>query len=136
LVFSTRVEDLLAGVAGCLERLGALAQELLWDRAETNFEPGRRSANELDFQDQLDAWFVKASRPARLPHGPRERRPARPARHRQDPPLDRPGHSRLPGRLPRRLSHRRYERASLIVTSNKPFSGWGEIFGDDSSRPP
>src|SRR5438128_11094667 len=24
----------------------------------------------------------------------------------------------------------RYERASLIVTSNKPFSGWGEIFGD------
>jgi hypothetical protein len=26
---------------------------------------------------------------------------------------------------------RRYERASLIVTSNKPFSGWGEIFGDD-----
>ncbi len=26
----------------------------------------------------------------------------------------------------------RYERASLIVTSNKPFSGWGEIFGDDA----
>ena len=25
----------------------------------------------------------------------------------------------------------RYERASLIVTSNKPFSKWGEIFGDD-----
>ena len=25
----------------------------------------------------------------------------------------------------------RYERASMIVTSNKPFSGWGEIFGDD-----
>ena len=25
----------------------------------------------------------------------------------------------------------RYERASLIVTSNKPFSGWGEIFGDE-----
>ena len=25
----------------------------------------------------------------------------------------------------------RYERASVIVTSNKPFSGWGEIFGDD-----
>jgi len=24
-----------------------------------------------------------------------------------------------------------YERASLIVTSNKPFSAWGEIFGDD-----
>ncbi len=25
----------------------------------------------------------------------------------------------------------RYERASLIVTSNKPFSVWGEVFGDD-----
>lgn len=25
----------------------------------------------------------------------------------------------------------RYERASMIVTSNKPFSSWGEIFGDE-----
>jgi DNA replication protein DnaC len=24
----------------------------------------------------------------------------------------------------------RYERASMIITSNKPFSAWGEIFGD------
>jgi DNA replication protein DnaC len=29
------------------------------------------------------------------------------------------------------LVSRRYERASLIVTSNKPFSTWGEIFGDE-----
>jgi DNA replication protein DnaC len=29
------------------------------------------------------------------------------------------------------LVARRYERASLIVTSNKPFSAWGEIFGDE-----
>src|SRR5918998_816149 len=29
------------------------------------------------------------------------------------------------------LVSRRYERASLIVTSNKPFSAWGDIFGDD-----
>jgi DNA replication protein DnaC len=29
------------------------------------------------------------------------------------------------------LVSNRYERASLIVTSNKPFSAWGEIFGDD-----
>ena len=29
------------------------------------------------------------------------------------------------------LVSRRYERASMIVTSNKPFSAWGEIFGDD-----
>jgi DNA replication protein DnaC len=28
------------------------------------------------------------------------------------------------------LVSRRYEHASLIVTSNKPFSAWGEIFGD------
>jgi DNA replication protein DnaC len=29
------------------------------------------------------------------------------------------------------LVSRRYERASLIVNSNKPFSAWGEIFGDE-----
>ena len=28
---------------------------------ETNFEPGRRFANELDFQLQRDAWFEKAN---------------------------------------------------------------------------
>ena len=107
LVFSKETEDLLAGIAGCLQRLGALPGELVWDRqagihghagrpsdafaafcgqlkvswrfcepadpqakgaverlqgyAETNFEPGRRFANELDFQDQLDAWFVKVN---------------------------------------------------------------------------
>jgi len=36
------------------------------------------------------------------------------------------------GRVP--LVHivsNRYERASLIMTSNKPFSAWGEVFGDD-----
>jgi DNA replication protein DnaC len=26
---------------------------------------------------------------------------------------------------------RGYDRASLIVTSNKPFGRWGEVFGDD-----
>jgi DNA replication protein DnaC len=31
------------------------------------------------------------------------------------------------------LVSRRYERASLIVTSNKPFSAWGEIFGNDAT---
>ena len=29
------------------------------------------------------------------------------------------------------LVSNRYERASMIVTSNKPFSACGEIFGDD-----
>ncbi|MFL5864851.1 MAG: IS21 family transposase [Solirubrobacteraceae bacterium] len=107
LVFSKQTEDLLAGIAGCLARLDALPQTLLWDRqaglhahrgrptdafaafcgqlrvgwrfcepadpqakgaverlqdyVERNFEPGRRFANELDFQDQLDAWCVKAN---------------------------------------------------------------------------
>ena len=107
LVFSKQTEDLLAGIAGCLTRLGALPKTLVWDRqsglhghhgrptdafaafcgqlkvawrfcapsdpqakgaierfqgyAETNFEPGRRFANERDFQDQLDAWSVKVN---------------------------------------------------------------------------
>jgi transposase len=107
LIFSKETEDLLAGIAGCLTRLGALPKQLVWDRqagihghagrpseafaafcgqlkvawrfcepadpqakgaverlqgyAETNFEPGRRFANELDFQDQLDAWFAKVN---------------------------------------------------------------------------
>jgi hypothetical protein len=107
LVFSKETADLLAGIAGCLERLGGLPQTLVWDRqagihghagrptdafaafcgqlrvgwhfcapvdpqakgaverlqgyAETNFEPGRIFANELDFQDQLDGWFAKVN---------------------------------------------------------------------------
>ena len=107
LIFSKESEDLLAGIAGCLKRLGALPKQLVWDRqagihghagrpseafaafcgqlkvawrfcepadpqakgaverlqgyAETNFEPGRVFANELDFQDQLDAWFTKVN---------------------------------------------------------------------------
>ncbi len=107
LIFSKETEDLLAGITGCLKRLGALPKQLVWDRqagihgyagrpseafaafcgqlklawrfcepadpqakgaverlqgyAETNFEPGRVFANELDFQDQLDAWFTKVN---------------------------------------------------------------------------
>ncbi len=38
---------------GCVERLQGYM--------ETNFEPGRRFANERDFQLQLDAWFEKAN---------------------------------------------------------------------------
>lgn len=30
------------------------------------------------------------------------------------------------------VTHPRYERASVIVTSNKPFSQWGDVFGDDT----
>jgi len=35
--------------------------ERLQGYAETNFEPGRAFANEIDFQDQLDAWFAKVN---------------------------------------------------------------------------
>lgn len=38
---------------GCVERLQGYM--------ETNFEPGRRFANQLDYQLQLDAWFCKAN---------------------------------------------------------------------------
>jgi Mu transposase-like protein len=38
---------------GCVERLQGYM--------ETNFEPGRRFANHLDYQLQLDAWFEKAN---------------------------------------------------------------------------
>lgn len=38
---------------GCVERLQGYM--------ETNFEPGRRFANHLDYQLQLDAWFAKAN---------------------------------------------------------------------------
>jgi len=37
------------------------AVERLQGFMETNFEPGRRFANHLDFQLQLDAWFAKAN---------------------------------------------------------------------------
>ena len=37
------------------------AVERLQGYLETNFEPGRHFVNERDFQDQLDAWFVKAN---------------------------------------------------------------------------
>src|SRR6202046_3627726 len=36
-----------------------------------------------------------------------------------------------PATLFSQLVSSRYERASLIVTSNKPFGRWGEVFGDD-----
>ena len=35
------------------------------------------------------------------------------------------------GQLFFQLVSSRYERASLLVTSNKPFGRWGEVFGDD-----
>ena len=37
------------------------AVERLQGYLETNFEPGRRFANHLDFQGQLDDWFLKAN---------------------------------------------------------------------------
>jgi transposase len=66
-----RPTDIYAGFCGCLpvdwyfcEPGDAPAKggvERLQGYLETNFEPGRRFANELDFQLQLDAWFERAN---------------------------------------------------------------------------
>ena len=45
--------------AGDAEAKGVLERSHRFMR--TNFEPGRRFANELDFQDQLDGWTDKAN---------------------------------------------------------------------------
>jgi transposase len=101
LSFSKQAPDILWGLGRCLQRIGGLADKLVWDREgaiapagrpteafvafcgqlgvgwvildagdaqakgvlershrfmRTNFEPGRRFANEIDFQDQLGGW--------------------------------------------------------------------------------
>jgi Mu transposase-like protein len=45
--------------AGDAEAKGLLERSHRFMR--TNFEPGRRFANELDFQDQLDGWFGRVN---------------------------------------------------------------------------
>jgi transposase len=108
LIFSKQAPDILWGLGRCLERIGALPEQLVWDREgaihagsgrptdefacfcgqlgvgwiildpgdaqakgvlershrfmRTNFEPGRRFANPLDFQLQLDAWCERVNR--------------------------------------------------------------------------
>jgi len=54
LVFSTQTEDLLAGIAGCLERLGGLPRTLVWDRqAGIHGHGGRPSEAFAAFRGQL-----------------------------------------------------------------------------------
>jgi hypothetical protein len=54
LIFSTQTEDLLAGVAGCLERLGGLPRTLVWDRqAGIHGHGGRPSEAFAAFCGQL-----------------------------------------------------------------------------------
>src|SRR5215210_114583 len=50
-----------AGVCEPADPQAKGAVERLQGYAETNFEPERRFANELDFQEQLDGWFAKAN---------------------------------------------------------------------------
>ena len=67
LVFATRTEDLLAGIAGCLERLGGLPRVLLWDRqAGIHGHQGRPSEPFAAFCGQLRVgWrFCAPGRPA------------------------------------------------------------------------
>ena len=62
-----RVCGVVRPVAGRLVLLRARdpqakgAVERLQEYMETNFEPGRRFANDLDFQLQLDSWYEKAN---------------------------------------------------------------------------
>jgi transposase len=106
LIFSKEAPDILWGLGRCLERLGVLAEKLVWDREgaiagggrpteafasfcgqlavgwvildardpqakgvlershrflRSNFEPGRRFANPVDFQHQFDDWCEQAN---------------------------------------------------------------------------
>ena len=76
-------------------------------------------------------WVNPPRRRARRWPAARRADPARPlsaARHRRGslhPVRARGGEPVL------QLVSARYERASLIVTSNKPFGRWGEVFGDE-----
>ena len=58
LIFSEQTEDLLAGIAGCTERLGALPAELVWDRqVGIHGHGGRPSEVFAAFCEQLKvAW--------------------------------------------------------------------------------
>ena len=58
LVFTKETEDLLAGIAGCLTRLGALPKQLVWDRqAGIHGHGGRPSESFAAFCGQLRvAW--------------------------------------------------------------------------------
>jgi len=54
LVFSKETEDLLAGITGYLERLGALPKQLVWDRqAGIHGHQGRPSEAFAAFCGQL-----------------------------------------------------------------------------------
>jgi hypothetical protein len=115
LIFSKEAPDILWGVAGCLSRIGALPEKLVWDREaaiaaggrptdafagfcgqlgvgwvildagdaqakgllershrfmRTNFEPGRRFANPLDFQLQFDGWCDRSASGSTAPSAP------------------------------------------------------------------
>src|SRR3954451_14807524 len=85
--------------------------------------PARKTLEELDFafQTSLRRETVLHLRPARLDPEPRERRPARTSRHRQDPPGDRPRDPRLRGRPPRRVQNGdRMGRAARRRTTPRP----------------
>jgi hypothetical protein len=102
LVFSKETEDLLAGIAGYLSRLGALPKELVWDRqAGVHGHGGRPSEAFAAFCGQLKVSW-RFCEPAD-PQAKRRRRAA--ARLRRDelrarPPVrQRPGFPRPAGRL-------------------------------------
>jgi hypothetical protein len=89
------------------------------------------------FQDPIDtsrlaaAWRPRSAGSCRTGPGA-GREPS--GRSRSSPAIDEVGYIPFEpeaANLFFQLVSARYERASLIVTSNKPFGRWGEVFGDD-----
>ena len=51
--------------------------------------------------------------------------------------IDEPGHlsiSKQPASLFFKLISRRYEKGPVIITTNRPFEEWGDVFNDDVPR--
>jgi transposase len=71
LVFSTQAEDLLAGIAGCLERLGGLPRTLVWDRQTGIHGHAGRRATRSPRSAGSSKWVGgSASPPTRKPRAP------------------------------------------------------------------
>ena len=107
---------------------------------------GPPGTGKTHLRDRARPQSLRARLPRRLRHRagmglpPRGRPGPQPARGRAAPARALPPAHRRRGRLPAartpgrqpalRLVSRRYERGSIIVTSNRGFEQWGEILGD------
>jgi hypothetical protein len=145
LIFARQAPDILWGMARCLERLGALPQTVVWDREAAIAPRGRPTDAFAAFCGSLPVgWSIcEAADPeskgwvARLSEAKRSGGLEAELRWLGFVPLivvDEVGYIPFDpeaANLMFSLVAARYERASPIVTSNKPFSAWVEIFGDE-----